>query len=277
MEVSRDGTKNAQLFWGNGSGVGVDSLWYLEKPYKQRSAQGDTSDPYAMASIDFGTTFSSWAYSFKHDFQQEPTKITARTWNSGTNISQKAPTALLIKPDGKTLDKFGYEAESKYAELAAEGEHKSWYFFRRFKMQLFKNKAVRKDLNIDDETGKPLDAITLFGLAIEFLKNDMMKNSGEKVVGHIEENDIKWVITVPAIWTEKSKQFMREAAKKAGIPNDRLVLALEPEAVSIYCRHLPVQKATAGSTSISAFKPGTCYLICDAGGGTIDITIHEVL
>ena len=29
--------------------------------------------------------------------------------------------------------------------------------------------------------------------------------------------DIRWVITVPAIWRQKAKQFMREAAYEAGI------------------------------------------------------------
>lgn len=29
---------------------------------------------------------------------------------------------------------------------------------------------------------------------------------------NIEENDVTWVITVPAIWRDSAKQFMREAA-----------------------------------------------------------------
>jgi hypothetical protein len=47
------------------------------------------------------------------------------------------PTTILIRPDGKTIDSFGFDAESRYAELAEDGEHKDWYFFKRFKMQLF--------------------------------------------------------------------------------------------------------------------------------------------
>lgn len=29
-----------------------------------------------------------------------------------------------------------------------------------------------------------------------------------------EENDVTWVLTVPAIWDEPAKQFMEEAAEK---------------------------------------------------------------
>lgn len=41
----------------------------------------------------------------------------------------------------------------------------------------------------------------------------------------IDEMDIHWVITVPAIWSDGAKQFMREAAHKVTILN-RLVLLL---------------------------------------------------
>lgn len=32
-----------------------------------------------------------------------------------------------------------------------------------------------------------------------------------------DDSSIRWVITVPAIWSEESKQFMREAAYKVGL------------------------------------------------------------
>ena len=57
---------------------------------------------------------------------------------------------------------------------------------------------------------------------------------------------------------------------QGGIKNEHLSVALEPEAASLYCRLLPVQKmakgATGGASSLSAFKPGAKYMILDAGG-----------
>ena len=57
-------------------------------------------------------------------------------------MSLKTSTCVLFKPD-KTFHSFGYEAEDHYGELASEetGEHKKWYYFRRFKMQLFDKKV----------------------------------------------------------------------------------------------------------------------------------------
>ena len=48
----------------------------------------------------------------------------------------QAPTTVLVNPDGRTLEAFGYEAENKYAELAEEKMHYKYYYFKRFKMML---------------------------------------------------------------------------------------------------------------------------------------------
>ncbi|XP_060565808.1 heat shock 70 kDa protein 12A-like [Ruditapes philippinarum] len=99
----------------------------------------------------------------------------------------------------------------------------------------------------------------------------------------IKEKDILWVLTVPAIWNDGSKQFMREAAQKAGIKKESLLIALEPEAASLFCMHLPVDKMSVegdsgGTTAkVSPFQKGTKYMVVDVGGGTVDITIHQVV
>ena len=57
-------------------------------------------------------------------------------------MSLKTSTCILFDPD-QNFASFGYEAEDQYSELAGDGddEHKDWYYFRRFKMQLFDNKV----------------------------------------------------------------------------------------------------------------------------------------
>jgi len=48
-----------------------------------------------------------------------------------------APTFLLIKPDGRTVDSFGYEAQERYSELFLDGCNGDWYYFTQFKMLLY--------------------------------------------------------------------------------------------------------------------------------------------
>jgi len=97
-----------------------------------------------VAAIDFGTTYSGYAFSLRHGYEKDSSerKVYANNWKSGARdlISLKTPTTVLLDPKGK-FDSFGYEAENKYSELAEDDEHKGWYYFRRFKMLLYKNKV----------------------------------------------------------------------------------------------------------------------------------------
>ncbi|KAL3878917.1 hypothetical protein ACJMK2_031243 [Sinanodonta woodiana] len=238
----------------------------------------EKSNKLMVAAIDFGTTFSSWACSFRHDYEREPTKILVKEWNSGSSISSKAPTTALIRPDGETLDAFGYDAEDKYGKLAESDDHKDWYYFRRFKMSLFKDKSLTRKTTINDEMGKKLAAIKVISLVVSYMKDDLCEEVKLKIAGAILPEDMQWVLTVPAIWNDKARQLMREAAVQAGISNKQLLIALEPEAAALYCRHIPLElKEFDGTSSIVPLSPGTRYIVVDAGGGTVDITIHEIL
>ncbi|KAL5012615.1 hypothetical protein ScPMuIL_011166 [Solemya velum] len=85
-----------------------------------------------------------------------------------------------------------------------------------------------------------------------------------------------WVLTVPAIWSDSAKQFMREAAKDAGIEKHQLRIALEPEAASLYCQHIPTETLVdASGAKFGVSGAGTRYMVVDLGGGTADITVHE--
>ncbi|XP_052793927.1 heat shock 70 kDa protein 12A-like [Mya arenaria] len=144
-----------------------------------------------VAAIDFGTTYSSWAYSLLHDYKNDPRQISAKQWQG--HDSTKGPTTVLIKPDGKTLEAFGFEAETRYTELIDEDEHESYYFFKRFKMKLWNQASTSP----------------------EWLKDDLLRVSNDRISSTIRENEIHWVLTVPAIWDNAAKQFMREAAKQS--------------------------------------------------------------
>ncbi|XP_062612228.1 heat shock 70 kDa protein 12B-like [Saccostrea cucullata] len=236
-----------------------------------------------VAAIDFGTTYSGYAFSFKDEYEKDQTKIMANTtWVSGHKnlFSQKTPTCLLLKSD-QSFHSFGYEAEDTYTDLANEEKHHSWYFFRRFKMMLHNNMTLNRETIILDESGqKKLPAMTVFAHGIRYLKDHLLNHLKVKGLDALikEDDYIHWVLTIPAIWNDKSKQFMREAAKEAGIKSQNLSLALEPEAAALYCRMLPLERlSTASCTNLSMFQPGTRFMVLDLGGGTVDVTVQEVL
>ena len=68
-------------------------------------------------------------------------------------------------------------------------------------------------MELEDVTGKPLLAIDVFAMSIKALKSHMLKVL-DKEGNTIEPHEIKWVLTVPAIWDDSAKLFMRKSAEK---------------------------------------------------------------
>ena len=90
-----------------------------------------------VAAIDFGTTYSGWAFSHKSDWA----KVTVPKW-AGHMMSFKTPTAVLLHPD-KSFDSFGYDAETRYCELVEEKKDTDYFYFHRFKMPLAKENTEK--------------------------------------------------------------------------------------------------------------------------------------
>lgn len=230
-----------------------------------------------VVAIDFGTTFTGYAYSTRHEFKADPLQIHLMNWNAGSAglVSQKAPTCVLFKPD-QSFDSFGFEAEDNYNELALDDKHGAWFFFRRFKMELYKDHLDRNK-TLKTEDGKEMKAIKVVSSIISYLKDHMRKTIKDRAID-IRETEIRWVVTVPAIWSDPAKQMMREAAETAGIAGNQLLIALEPEAASMLCKHMPGSLLLSGDRAdkLESFRVGCRYMVLDAGGGIIDITVHEV-
>lgn len=66
---------------------------------------------------------------------------------------------------------------------------------------------------LEDVRGQPLPAIDVFSLSIKALK-DHLKSTVEIKNIELDDRKTKWVLTVPAIWTDTAKQFMRKSAEK---------------------------------------------------------------
>ncbi|XP_060574349.1 heat shock 70 kDa protein 12A-like [Ruditapes philippinarum] len=236
-----------------------------------------------VAAINFGTTFSGYAFSFNHDYEIDPTKVTInQVWKTGsfTRISLKTPTILLLD-NKKHFVAFGYEAEERYSEIVAEEGQNDYYYYRRFKMLLYKGDHLTRDVMIGDDKGRLMSALQVFSISIEYLRKHLEETLNKRMDGLVTD-DIRWVLTVPAISNDGAKQFMREAAEKAGIAKESLIIALEPEAASLFCMYLlPVDKIHGGSETktptISPFTKGTRYMVVYVGGRTVDIIIHEVV
>lgn len=117
---------------------------------------------------------------------------------------------------------------------------------------------LNEDTKIRALNGKEWPAKRVFAYALRFFRQQVELELSEQLPG-FRLGDVRWVLTVPAIWSATAKQFMRLAAYEAGIASDRepgqLVIALEPEAAAVYMRTLRLRDLLEGppaSLSLSA-------------------------
>lgn len=242
-----------------------------------------------VVAIDIGSAFSGYAYKFRTEDKKDYTKtIICPIWENNSNMAcGKTASSLLLNPDG-TFNSFGFNAEDVYTEMCRkfiarkfhndkfpDKEPKDWFLFRNFKMELYDKEIMKKGVKIKDTTGKPFSLRTVFKESISFFKKHALDAITRKTT--VLSSDVLWVLTIPAIWSEPAKQFMRTAAEEAGIPAESLILALEPEAAALFTKQQElIRQSKEGKVNLVPFVPKSKFMVVDLGGGTGDITVHEV-
>lgn len=232
-----------------------------------------------VAAIDFGTTYSGFAFSWKNTW----TKVQCSEWSNGSFLSNKTPTVLLLNPD-QTFLAFGYNAETLIAEQKYDSDSEGneikkpkynmseYYYFQRFKMLLFENENLNHNFMISDVTGKKVPAMKVFSISIKYLKDEMIEKMNIQISsGKISIKDIEFILTVPANWGKKAQLIMEEAAIEAGIKSNQLTVAFETDAASIFCQ---IETQTSASILKNLGKEHK-FIVIDLGGGSVDISVHK--
>ncbi|XP_062580516.1 heat shock 70 kDa protein 12A-like [Saccostrea cucullata] len=231
-----------------------------------------------VAAIDIGTTFSGYAYSSHKDFMKDPLKVFSHLWSAANYISQKTSTFILYDPEDKFYS-FGSDAETRYIELLDQEDAEKWKAFYNFKMKLYEKNVTLEnaELLLEDDQGRKKPALTVFADCIRSLKDSLFNNLEEQGI-NISTDKVRFILTVPAIWNDKSRGFMINAAKEAGIQKEHLLLSLEPEAAAVLCKEHHVDEYYKfGSEDLINFDFCSEFVVADLGGGTIDITTNKIL
>ena len=210
-----------------------------------------------VVGIDFGSSGSGFAYAFK-DNEDE----IIHGMIQGANVDNKVPTEIILDDNNYTLT-FGREC----IEFLKTKGTKAGHYFKEIKMNLYGKKTEIQAKNSD----KILPLALVIQRVLEKLKDlaiaEIKKNRP------IAQNNIKYVVTVPAIWEDFQKNIMMEACINAGLIKEEddksLFFALEPEAASYYC-------LKNKSIDQNLMKEGNYYIVCDLGGGTGDIVTHLI-
>lgn len=138
---------------------------------------------------------------------------------------------------------------------------------------------IRQELSsagVDAGSGKhPVDVVADFlaEVKVHLIKN-LNNQYGE---GLWRTLPITLVITVPAVWSDAAKDRTLQAVRKAGFDVTefpqlkRTITTTEPEAAAIY-----TIKALRGSVKDEQLAVGDGFVVCDMGGGTVDLISYRV-
>ena len=251
----------------------------MPPPATAAPGKNPTGTPETDVAIDFGTTRSAWAYSVSGEgggkiFVRIPASAAPPYRLNDPSATMKTDTVALIGGRGRGgLISFGHAALDEYA---ASDHAEDQALFRWFKVDLCDDSqtghASVSSVMTQSTGGHSVPLIGVMKASLVYFKEDVLGFLSRTADRTVEANNINWVVTVPAIYDDFAKQFMRQAAYEAGmidrVNSPKLRLCLEPEAASL---------AATKDNPLGRDAKGRKMMIIDCGGGTVDITTHKIV
>ncbi|KAI8720957.1 hypothetical protein NCS52_00541900 [Fusarium sp. LHS14.1] len=233
------------------------------------ASAGDEA-PILIIGIDFGTTYSGVTYSRR---KNTPKLIT--NWKNLRNFNQdkeKIPSAVFYHRMTERDFSWGYEAPIgedvlRWFKLLLVDEN-DLPFKIRTSPHVTTARALIRQLN-----KTPVEVIgDYLGALWKHSRENMMRAVGQRV---FKIARLHFVVTLPAIWPHYARTRMEEALRQAGIREPRpagetiVDFISEPEAAALACLE--------SSSDAIDLKPGQHLIVCDAGGGTVDIITYKII
>ncbi|KAH0541830.1 hypothetical protein FGG08_003713 [Glutinoglossum americanum] len=238
-----------------------------------------------VVGVDFGTTFSALAWASSHSPDQ--IEIIKNWPSSGQLVGAQAPTEIAYEDGSTSTFSWGYDIPPQKRKVREDPEASAEGYFWQFGLA---------------------DIVTLFPRAGDVVQAGPRGRSFEHATSSgpdgggrdiMDITKIDFVLTVPAIWSDSAKKSnfaaplrsthllnaftvaatdciaggaeTEDAARRAGIGNEHeLEILSEPEAAALYTlKH--------SDRSSSMIKVNDRIVVCDAGGGTVDLISYDVL
>ncbi|KAK8071086.1 hypothetical protein PG997_011289 [Apiospora hydei] len=212
-----------------------------------------------VIAFDFGTTYSGISYAFRKPGQQaNPSPISKWPGDAGrVSNDVKVPTIISYNPADISDFKWGYQV--KLGDKAIVGI-KLLLDPDQKKPSCLPGSGKRTALKTLPKPAVDI-AADYIGAVYEYAVKEIRKGSVGRFFDTCER---EFVLTVPAVWSDKAKDLTLQAATKAGLGT--VTMIKEPEAAAIYT----LSEQTLG------LQKDDIYVICDAGGGTVDLITYEV-
>ncbi|KAK6212643.1 hypothetical protein LQW54_005064 [Pestalotiopsis sp. IQ-011] len=231
-----------------------------------------------IVGVDFGTTFSGVAAVYT----STPDDIEIiKTWPGGNGItSDKVPTE--ISYDTPPANAHTPPTTTTPASSAASVPAVKWGF--QFKpeesrlrcIKLFLDRSQKLPFYVSpQETATQLrkynknvvDAVSDYLTQIyRHTMDTLTRRYGESFMASTK---VDFVLTCPAVWSDAAKNTTLQAAERAGMGSKSdIQMISEPEAAAVY---------TLRAIQPNHLNVGDNFIVCDAGGGTVDLIAYKII
>lgn len=129
-----------------------------------------------------------------------------------------------------------------------------------------------------DEPSQPYEPVRIIADFLAHVKEHLIKNLDTQYGKELWRTlPVTLVVTFPAVWTDAAKDSTMQAVRMAGFDIagfpllKRTILTTEPEAAALY-----TIQSLRGSVQDAQFAVGDGFIVCDMGGGTVDMISYRV-
>ncbi|KAH8174888.1 hsp70 protein [Sarocladium implicatum] len=224
-----------------------------------------------IVGVDFGTTFSGVAAVYT----STPDDIEIiKTWPGGNGItSDKVPTEIAYDIPSST---------HTTADTSSDGPNVKWGF--QFRPEESRLRCIKLFLDRSQKLPfyvSPLDTaaqLKRFGKNVVDAVSDYLtqvhahtmdtltRRYGESFMASTK---VEFVLTCPAVWSDAAKNTTLQAAERAGMGSrTEIQMISEPEAAAVY---------TLKAIQPNHLNVGDNFIVCDAGGGTVDLIAYKII
>ncbi|KAH4054949.1 hypothetical protein HBI64_117810 [Parastagonospora nodorum] len=223
-----------------------------------------------IVAVDYGTTYTGVSYCETSSTGSHRNSEVIHDWpsrNTKIGTKEKVPSEVTYQPEGIVWGSL----------IAPNVQRHIWT-----KLYLDSRKSGEAAKILSEVTASPQKSrkkpVEIVADYLAQIKAHLIKNLDQKFGQTLWRSlPITLVVTVPAVWSDAAKARTIEAFDKAGFnsleftQSVRTIVATEPE-----CAALHTIDTLRGSTQDTNFKVGDGFIVCDMGGGTVDLISYRV-
>ncbi|KAK1830791.1 hypothetical protein QBC39DRAFT_103826 [Podospora conica] len=238
----------------------------INGPVREPAKEPQPVNDRLIVGVDFGTTFSGVATVYTS--MPDDVEI-IKSWPGGNGItSDKVPTEIAYElpadapPGTAPTVKWGFQFHPDEQRLRC--------------MKLFLDRSQKLPFYVSPlETAAQLKRFnkTVVDAVADYLTqvhahtmDTLTRRYGESFMASTK---VDFVLTCPAVWSDAAKNTTLQAAERAGMgARSQIQMISEPEAAAVY---------TLKAIQPNHLKVGDNFIVCDGGGGTVDLIAYKIV